>query len=168
MRQAISILVFLASVALPGYPQTKPRRTVSQAKLGEVLNCLQVKLASIGGGPPRGSRRYFLVRYYYGVLTPGDDDPNELQVAVYARHETSARLYSVYFDKKGDQPQIYVGEWGGTLKRENGKMVVDVNPGGLGTYYHIKHLLRVMSESPVMRVPNRYVRPGPDVCVYQP
>jgi len=47
-------------------------------------------------------------------------------------------------------------------------MVTDEIPGGVATYYHIKKLLRVMSLRPSTTIPNHYVKPGADTCVYTP
>jgi len=76
--------IFLLVFAFPCYAQKKPPKVVPVEKIGEVLSCLQTKLASAGSAPPRANPQSFRIRYYYGVLTPGDDQANELQLVVYA------------------------------------------------------------------------------------
>ncbi|OFV85739.1 MAG: hypothetical protein A3D93_01225 [Acidobacteria bacterium RIFCSPHIGHO2_12_FULL_67_30] len=162
----VFIAVFFVCVP-PCFGQTGPETTLSREKIGNVLSCLQAKLGPIGHGPPRARPHSFAVRYFYGILTPGEEQSNELQLVVYGPKEASATLYRVYFNEKDDKKVIFIGEWG-TLKKEDGQMVPDEIPGGVGTYYQIKKLLGVVSRNPALTIPDRYVKPGTDACVYEP
>jgi hypothetical protein len=161
------LILFLFASALPAHGQNNRVGFVSPEKLGEVLSCLQTKIASIGGAPPRAGSGFYRARYYYGVLTAGDDKPNELQLVVYAPKESSAILYRVYFDTENGAKEIFIGDWS-TLKNEHGGMVPDEIPGGVATYYHIKKLLSVVSHRPAVTIPDSLVKTGPEACVFQP
>jgi hypothetical protein len=167
MKNVTAALMLSLAFSLSAYSQKAGLKVVSSKELGAVLSCLQTKVASDGAAPPQFAPGLYRVRYYYGVLTPGDDEPDELQLVVYAPKGTSAVLYRVYLKTTDRGQEIYIGDWG-TLKKEHGRMVPDEIPGGVATYFHIKKLLEVLSQRPVLTIRSSDVKPGPAACVYQP
>jgi len=153
-------------IAFPARAQNNQPAPLSNRKIGEVLSCLQTKLAP-DDAPPKYSSGLYRVRYFYGTLTPGDEEADELQLVAYAPKERTAVLYRVYLDKENGKPELFIGDWG-TLKREHGRMETDELPGGIATYYEIKKLLRVLSRRPPVTIKNAEVKPGPAACVYEP
>jgi hypothetical protein len=147
--------------------QAQERRTVSVAKLGNVLHCLKDKLANVEGyEPPEINPNTYRIRYRYGINSPEDENDKELQLFVYSAREKSAIYYTVYFDKEKEGSPIEIGQMG-TLVWERDKLVLDENPGGNGTYFHIQRLSDSLGNKPAIVVGAHYVRSGEATCIYQ-
>jgi hypothetical protein len=140
-------------------------KEIPVARLGEVLSCLNLRLTSIGAAPPRATSELYHLRYFYGVVTSGDDRENELQLLVYAPNMSSAVLYRLYFEESDGKSEIDIGDWA-TFKGENGRLVPNEFPGGVATYSHILKVLHVMSKTTTIDAPLSVVRPGPDACIF--
>lgn len=168
MRKTIvvGLSVFIGAAVL--FAQTRSnRKDFGPARLGNVLHCLQAKASSFGYAPPRFDAHSFRVRYVYGKFDPSDEN-DELHLVVYGPRQESATLFEIYLHGVDDnKPGIFIGE-AATLKREHGRLVVDENPGGVGTYRRIEKLLRVISNRAMVAIPDEEVRQGPTACVYQP
>ena len=87
--------------------------------------------------PPQIHANIYRVRYLYGINSPQDENNNELQLIVYGPEEKSAVYYTVYFEKENQGDIIHLGQMA-TLIQEHGKLELDENPGGNGTYFHIQ------------------------------
>ncbi len=160
----------LAAVALIGMCsnglQAQEHRAVSVAKIGNVLHCLRSKLADMENyEPPQIGSSTYRVRYVYGSYSP-DDENNELQLVVYSPKEKSAIYYTVYLEEEKRHHVIDIGQMG-TLIQENGKLVLDENPGGNATYFHIQKLVDFLERKPVITIPAQYVRLGSTTCIFQ-
>jgi hypothetical protein len=133
--------------------------------LGEVLYCLDAKLSTIGMAPPKAKANAYLVQYFYGVLTPKEESPNELQLIVYTAGGLTANLYRVYFDQT-EKNSIYLGD-GATVKKENSKMVPDEISGGLGSLQELKKILDMTNKQELLVIPQSLVVQGSDACIYE-
>jgi len=157
------ILVALAVCLGVAAAQTPDQLTSSE--LGNVLYCLDTELKPVGTAPPRFETGSYRVRYVIGVVEKGEDEKNELHLAVYGKEEKRGFLYQVYFEGH-KRPFIYIGQ-GGTLKQEKGIMEPDEIWGGQATYYYEKRLLRVISTKPAITIPASEVVAGPRRCVFE-
>lgn len=164
-KQIIVIIYLLASASCLGQVEGR-QGTLSTARLGNVLHCLQSKASSFGYTPPRFDAHSFRVRYVYGKLSPVDDD-HELHMVVYGPREESATLFEVYLRKVGDKQEVFIGD-AATLKREKERMVTDEIPGGQATLRRIEKLIDSISHRRAITVVDSEVKPGPAACVYEP
>ena len=139
---------------------------ISKEKIGNVLSCLLTKLPSYPDSPVRFDSHSYLVRYYYGILTPDAEEPDELQLIVYGPKEESATLYQVYFEKQNEQESINIGQWGSLVKKD-GHLELGDTPGGLATHAEWEKLVKVISKRPSLSLSEKDVQPGADSCVYQ-
>jgi hypothetical protein len=162
MKALSPLVLLLAAAACSAQPTTAG--SISPEKLGEVLHCLDAKLSKIGMAPPKAKADSYLVQYYYGVLTPKEEDPNELQLIVYAPDGSTANLYRVYFDQT-EKNSIYLGD-GATVKKENGKMVPDEISGGLGSLEEMNKVLNVTNKQKPIVIPQSLVVQGNEACIY--
>lgn len=129
VRKAI-LIISLLGASYSACARSSALNVVPVAQLGSVLNCLQSKLLSIGAAPPKVDRGHYKVRYRYGVVTKGYDQPDELQLLVYAPHDSANILYRVYFDSTPSwRPEIYIGDWA-SIEVRHGQFVPKLIPGG--------------------------------------
>jgi hypothetical protein len=159
------ILVLVALALCLGGAAARTPDKLTDPELGNVLYCLDTKLNAIGYPPPRFEGNSFRVRYALGIVDKNEDKKNELHLVVYGKGEKRAILYEVYFDHDG-RPSIYIGEVG-TLKQEKGVMEPDEIWGGVGSYYKVKRLLRVVSAKPAITIPASEVVAGSRVCIFE-
>lgn len=167
-RNIFNIVLTLATFVAVGngHLQAQERKTVSAAKLGNVLHCLKSKLADMEGyEPPQIRPSTYRIRYLYGINSPEDENENELQLLVYSPRGKAATYYTVYFETKKQGPIIDIGQMG-TLVQEHGKLVLDENPGGNGTYFHIQKVADFLGRKPALIVRAQNVRPGTAACVF--
>jgi hypothetical protein len=139
------------------------RRELDVATLGNVLYCLQSKVAS--DAPPHFSEHSFKLRYLVGQQKEAPKE-ERLQLVVYAPSENKATLYETYFEDVDHRPSIYIGEIG-TLRKEGNAMVPEEIWGGVGTYYDVKRMLKRLSSQPAVMVPDEEVKDGQRNCVLQ-
>src|SRR6266852_2995798 len=133
-----TVLLFFVFVAAEASRlQAQEQKTVSIAKIGNVLHCLKSKFEDMKGykRPPQIHVNIYRVRYLYGINSPQDENNNELQLIVYGPEEKSAVYYTVYFEKENQHDIIHLGQMA-TLIQEHGKLELDENPGGNGTYFN--------------------------------
>lgn len=156
------ILFLLLILPVPFYGQEK--NPISNEMLGNAVFCLQQKLTSIGYAPPKFSEHEYRLKYLFGVQNAGDQ-PDELQLIVYAPFDKKGILYQLYLEKNR-HPIFYIGEMG-TLKRSGGDMVSDEIWGGTGTYYQVKRLLRKFSSQNAIVLRDADVKKGTGRCVLQ-
>lgn len=164
MKKLITAILLCSAGACIAQPIQDSQ--LSKEKIGNVLNCLLTKLPSYPDSPPRFDSHSYLVRYYYGVLTPDAEKANELQLIVYGPKEESATLYQVYFEKQNEQESIHIGQWGSLVKKD-GRLELDDTPGGLATHAEWEKLVKVMSERQSLSLSEKDVQPSADSCVYQ-
>lgn len=165
MKTNASVLLIALLVVSGCSAEPTVASSITASKLGEVLYCLDTKLGPIGVAPPKNNQNAYLVQYYFGVLTPQEEQPNELQLIVYTSDGNSANYYRVYFDES-QKNSIFIGV-GGTLTKENGKMVPDEIPGGLGTLEEIQKVLDVTNKQKRLLIPQSQVVQGKDACIYE-
>ena len=164
MKKLYAIVFLLSAAAC--FAQTERKEVVTQERLGNVLDCLVMKLGPQGYAPKQATSEGYLVRYFYGVLTPGYEKVNELQLFAYRPGGDAADFYRVYFEEQDKQKVIFIGE-GGTIKKEGDHMVPDEIPGGVASYDEFTKLLRIISNQSAITIPESKVRPGSDGCIYQ-
>lgn len=164
MMKTIAVLLCLAGTCFAA-GNGQQSKEIPVARLGEVLSCLNLRLASMGAAPPRATSEAYHLKYFYGVVTSGDDRENELQLLVYAPDMSSAVLYRLYLEESDGKREIDIGDWA-TFKGENGRLVPNEFPGGVATYSHILKVLHVISKTTITEAPLSVVRPGPDACIF--
>lgn len=147
-----------------GWAAAQVPNQLTSSELGNVLHCLDTKLKPVDGAPPRFEGDSYRIRYLLGVVEKGEDEKNELHLAVYGKGEKTGILYQVYLDD-GRRSSIYIGQWG-TLKQEKGVMEPDEIWGGQATYYYEKRLLRFISAKPAITIPASEVHAGSRICIF--
>lgn len=163
MKYFISLVICFGVTACYAQPAETP--SFSNQKIGNVLSCLNTSLGKIDGAPPHATDHSYSVRYYYGVLTPGDEDSNELTLLAYGQDSQSASIYWVYFENDDHGKTLVVGQWG-TLKREGNQWTVDEVPGGLASQAEDLKLVEAMEKRPAITIENSEVKPGTEACSY--
>ncbi len=158
-RVAAVVMLLVVSSAIAG------EKSLKTAELGNVLYCLQTKVAKIGYAPPRFAPRTLRLRYAVDG-DKGSASHQPLNLVVYGPDEKKAILYQIYLEETKGQPSIEIGEMG-TLKLENGRMEPDEIWGGVATYNKVQDILKKVSSTPVLSVPEDEVKAGPGVCLYK-
>lgn len=164
-KQTIVVIFFLASTVCLGQGRDQ-QKSVSTARLGNVLYCLQAKASSFGYVPPRFDAHSFRVRYVYGKQSP-TDEADELHMVVYGPREESATLFEVYLRTNAHNQEIFIGD-AATFKGEKGRLVTDEIPGGQATLRRIEKLFDTISHPRAITIMDSDVKPGPAACVYEP
>jgi hypothetical protein len=124
-----------------------------------VLDCFEKKDPD---PVPKTGLHSYAIRYYYGIVSPGAEAYDELEVVVYNADASSGTLYYAYI-KGSDSSDILLGEIG-TVKQEKGVIVPDEIVGGLATYYEELKLLRILAKRPVTTILDSNVTPGSGSC----
>jgi hypothetical protein len=165
--KAVLLFFMILVAAEANRLQAQERKTVSIAKLGNVLDCVNKKYGAMEGHRPPlpGQANAYRVRYLYGINSPQDENNNELQLVVYGPREKSAFYYRAYLEKNKKSSVIQLGQMA-TLIQEHRKLELDENPGGNGTYFRIQKAVDFLGRKPALIVPVHSVRPGPATCVF--
>ena len=166
MKRIISFVMCFSVTACLAQP-VQPPSSITKERVGNVLSCLQTALSPLDAAPPHFTQKSYSVRYYYGVLTPGDEDSNELSLVVYGPDEETATVYWVYFEDEDQKKTILIGQWG-TLKKDAGAMSLDEVPGGLASQAEDLKILKAISSQKALAIDDSDVKPGLDICSYPP
>src|SRR6185312_9733339 len=135
--QALLLLIFGITAC---YGQSVTQSPISNEKIGNVIDCLNQKLGPKGYAPQRVSSDSYLIQYFYGVLTPGIEKENELQLFVYHPSKDAADFYQIFFEHKEGKGIIYIGD-GGSIKKMGNHLIPEEAPGGVATYKELKKIL---------------------------